>query len=205
MRRLARLLVLATLPAGALAAPILGAVFTLRNLTFAARRGPAGAVVSLLNLPFDLLTNSLGFFGLLGFYPLYAEGPDRPAVGWREGSLIFAGGPLGAIVDGFASGFTPTTTVFLSRRAWDRLDDQSRDRLVNHELWHARRQFLRYSGWIFWPAYLTANVVRGTHRRNPFESGRRGAYHNVDELWDRGYRESVEYVACADPFWRWRR
>lgn len=203
--RASALLTALTLPASAVAAPVLGAAFTLRNLGVAATRGAAVAVVAMLNLPFDLASNTLGFFGLLGFYPLFRNGPDHPEVGWREGSLIFVGGPIGAAVDHIANAFTPTSTVFVSRRAWERLDPERRDRLINHELWHARRQFLRYSGWLFWPAYLSANLIWGTHRRNPFESGRRGAYRNVDELWERGYRESTEYVECSDPFWRRRR
>jgi hypothetical protein len=202
--RCSRLWTIGTLPLAILAAPLLGIAFSLRNLGVAAREGPRSAVVGVLNLPFDLLTNSLGFLAFAGFYPAFAGGPEHPGAGLREGSLIFVGGPLGAAVYRIASGFTPTSTVFISRRAWDRLPPAGRDRLINHELWHARRQFLRYSGWVFWPAYLASNVIWGTHRKNPFESGRHGAYRNVDELWDCGFRDSPDYVECADPYWRRR-
>jgi hypothetical protein len=193
-----------TLPSALLAAPALGVSFTLRNLGVVAREGPRAAFVGALNLPFDLLTNTLGFLAFAGFYPLFAGGAEHPGVGLRSGSLIFVGGPLGAAVSRIASGFTPTSTIFISRRAWNRLSPDRRDRLINHELWHARRQFLRYSGWLFWPAYLASNLIWGTQRRNPFESGRRGAYRNVDDLWDLGYRESGDYLECSDPYWRRR-
>ncbi|MGQ0680359.1 MAG: hypothetical protein ACT4OM_12020 [Actinomycetota bacterium] len=193
---------LATLPVAVFAAPVLGTGFTLLNLATVARHRPAAVLVAVLNLPFDLLTNTLGFFFGLGFYPIYAAGPEHPAVGRREGSLVFIGGPVGWAISRMASGFTPTSTVFITRRAWGRLSREKRDRLINHELWHARRQFLRYSGWLFWPAYLASNLIWGTHRKNPFESGRRGAYRNVDDRWELGYRQSADYLDCCQPFWR---
>jgi hypothetical protein len=193
---------LVTFPASVLGAPILGAAFTLRNLRAAARRGLRAGAVGALNLPFDLLSNTVGFLSALGFYPAYAGKTEHPGIGLRAGSLIFIGGPMGALISRFASGFTPTSTVFITRRAWDRLSPENRDRLINHELWHARRQFLRYSGWIFWPAYLASNLIWGTHRRNPFESGALGAYRNVDDRWDLDYRDSPDYLDCCDPFWR---
>lgn len=194
-------LALLTLPAAIVAAPILGIYFTLTNVLAASRVRPFTLLIALLNIPFDLLTNTLGFLGF-GLYPLYAGGPEHPGVGRRAGSIIFIGGPIGQTISRMASGFTPTSSVFITRRAWSRLSADKRDRLVNHELWHARRQFLRYSGWLFWPAYLASNVLWGTHRKNPFESGRMGAYRNVDDRWDAGYRESSEYLDCCEPFWR---
>jgi hypothetical protein len=159
------------------------------------------AVVGALNLPFDVLSNTVGFLSALGFYPAFAGGWERPGFGLRASSLIFIGGPMGALVARFAGGFTPTSTVFITRRAWDRLGPEKRDRLINHELWHVRRQFLRYSGWIFWPAYLASNLIWGTHGKNPFESGRMGAYRNVDDRWELDYRDSPDYMDCCDPFW----
>lgn len=191
-----------TFPAAVVGAPVLGMAFTFHNLGASARDGPRAAAVALLNFPFDLLSNTLGFLGTLGFYPSFAGKAEHPGIGLRAGSLIFIGGPLGAIVARIASGFTPTSTVFITRRAWDVMGPDKRDRLINHELWHARQQFLRYSGWIFWPAYLASNLIWGTHRKNPFESGLRGAYRNVDDRWHGGYRESSDYIESSDPFWR---
>ncbi len=202
--RLSALWTVVTLPVAIVGAPALGMTFTLRNLGTAAREGPQTALVGMLNVPFDLLTNTLGFLAFGGFYPMFAGGPEHPGVGLRGGCLIFVGGPIGAVVYRIASGFTPTSTIFVSRNAWDRLSADGRDRLINHELWHARRQFRRYSGWLFWPAYLTSNLIWGTHRKNPFESGRRGAYRSVDDQWDCGYRECADYVECSDPCWHRR-
>jgi len=183
-------------------APILGMAFTFHNLGASAWEGPRAGAVALLNFPFDFLSNTLGFLGTLGFYPSFAGKAEHPGIGLRAGSLIFIGGLSGALVARIASGFTPTSTVFITRRAWDRMGPEKRDRLINHELWHARRQFLRYSGWIFWPAYLASNLIWGTHRQNPFESGARGAYRNVDDRWDEGYRDSEDYFESSDPFGR---
>lgn len=189
-----------TVPAALLVSPLLGIYFTLRNVFHVARTRPPAALIALLNLPMDLLTNTLGFFGLGALYPVYRGRAEHPQVGLRAASLIFIGGPLGSAVSRMASGFTPTSTVFIARSAWSRLRPEERDCLINHELWHARRQFGRYSGWIFWPAYLVSNAVWGTHRSNPFESGPSGAYRNVDDRWDSGYRESADYLDCRDPF-----
>lgn len=195
-------LTLVTLPAAVVAAPVLAIFFTIRNLIEAFKIRPSALPVAVLNLPFDLLTNMVGFVLTLGCYPMYSGGPEHPSIGLRSGSVIFIGGPCGQAISRMASGFTPTSTIFITRRAWSRLSPEKRDQLVNHELWHARQQFLRYSGWLFWPAYLVSNVIWGTHRKNPFESGRRGAYSNVDDRWDSDFRDSAEYLECCDPFWR---
>lgn len=195
-------LTLISFPLAVVAAPLLAIFFTVRNLFEAPKVRLLALPVAVLNLPFDLLTNTVGFLLTLGCYPIYAGGPEHPALGRRSGSLIFIGGPCGQAISRMASGFTPTTTIFITRRAWSRLDPEKRDRLINHELWHARQQFLRYSGWVFWPAYLTSNLIWGTHRKNPFESGRRGAYANVDDRWNLDYRDSGDYLNCCDPFWR---
>lgn len=189
------------LPAAAVAA-LLAAAFTLFNLGYAlVRQGLLHFLFAILNAPFDLLVGTLAWLGALGFSPLYAGTAHAPAAGWIAGSLVFRGGPIGHLVSTFANGFTPTSTIFISGRAWRELDDDGRDRLINHELWHARHQFSRYTGWLFWPAYLVSNLFMGTHEKNPFESGRRGPYTMVDTRWASGYRQSGDYVQASNPFW----
>ncbi|MGH2703513.1 MAG: hypothetical protein ACRDJ4_00005 [Actinomycetota bacterium] len=199
----ARLLLTAlSVPASVVAGPLLGAGFTVAGIAHRLRcRRLARALVGVLNVPFDLLMNSLGWLAVVAGYPAYAGTEEHPSVGMLDGSLVFKGGPAGHLVGTFASAFTPTSVIYVSGRAWSSLPPEGRDRLLNHELWHARRQFGRYTGWVLWPSYLVANLVFGVHERNPFESGRNGPYTNVDRRWDAGYRESPDYVPASDPFW----
>ncbi|MGH2768803.1 MAG: hypothetical protein ACRDIF_07605, partial [Actinomycetota bacterium] len=165
------------------------------------RRGAAWTAAAVANLPFDLLVNTLGWLGALGLSPCYAGTSHQPAVGWVAGSLVFKGGPIGQAISLFSAAFTPASAIFLSGPAWDPCSEDERSRLINHELWHARRQFGLYTGWIFWPAYLAANLLFGVHEKNPFESGRKGPHANVDARWTSGYKSTRDYVEAGEIRW----